>query len=140
MRGVERRDPGSRAPVESRHDGEAGFTLVELLVAMLILVVGILAMAGSTGSIFTQLRVSKARTERLSAVQYSAAQLQAQGFNNIASSCSSWNQTIGRYTVTCSSSSVNNNLLKLQLLSNGPKYDGTWQTNVQDTFVVQIAR
>ncbi|MGQ0561155.1 MAG: type IV pilus modification PilV family protein, partial [Gemmatimonadota bacterium] len=44
-----------------------GFTLVELVIALVILAVGVLALAGSSGYVTSQVRIADLRSERAAA-------------------------------------------------------------------------
>jgi prepilin-type N-terminal cleavage/methylation domain-containing protein len=60
-----------------------GFSLVEILVALVILTIGILGMAGTTGYLATRVKHAGAATERAAAVQQVAERLRSLDFNNI---------------------------------------------------------
>ncbi len=122
--------------------GEEGFSLLEIVVAMMILAVGVLGMAGSTAAIFTRLRVADRRNERSAAVQYSAEGLRAGDFDDLSTRCSGLSEVVGDFTVTCAVESSGANLLGLYLVSSGPGLgpDGRWKSGVVDTTLVQIAR
>ncbi|MGH7475366.1 MAG: type IV pilus modification PilV family protein [Longimicrobiales bacterium] len=119
-----------------------GFSLVEVVVALLILSVGLLAMAGTTGAIFTQIRVAERRTERVSAVQAAIEEVRTSAWTNLPTACTNLNRQIGQYTITCSSTLPATNLVRLNFISTGPSYSSGsgWQMNVADTFQIQIAR
>lgn len=126
----------------SRQSGEAGFSLIEVVVGMLILTIGLLAMAGTTGAVFTQLRIAERRTERMAAVQQAAEQLYSVGYSNAQNRCGTLNQLVGSYRMTCSATQLNPNLLQLRIISTGPGYRSKvgWRMSVPDTFAIQIAR
>lgn len=120
---------------------EDGFTLLEVVVGMLILTVGLLAMAGATGTVFTQLRSSQARSHRMAAVEYATEQLKAAPFDSVDDRCSALSEQVGRYAMSCVASAVNGNLMNLQVISRGPGFrSGGWNGNVADTFEIRVAR
>src|SRR5207253_859446 len=75
-----------------------GFSLVEIIVAMVILTFGMLAMAASTGYIAGQLRSSAFDTKRNIARQQVIEQLRGTFFASIATN--STGLGVGPYTVT----------------------------------------
>ena len=119
-----------------------GFSLVEVIVAMLILTVGILAMGASTSFILTQVRASQLRSERMAAVRDASESLRAVPWASLATDCASNTFEMDRYTVQCSVLPQSSHTLQvLQLVSEGPGYQGMRiGAEVPDTFVISIAR
>lgn len=119
-----------------------GFSLVEIIVALLILSVGILAMGASTTYIFTQVRASQLRTERMTAVNDAAEVLRATPFPSLGTACEGQTFDSGRYLVECSVlPSGSPSLRILELVSTGPGYRSmTMDPAVVDTFVISIAQ
>lgn len=64
---------------------EAGFGLVEALVAVTVLVIGLLAVSGLTLTTAAQARIADLRTDQSVAAQMTFEQLRAEGFVNAAS-------------------------------------------------------
>ncbi|NIP80991.1 MAG: prepilin-type N-terminal cleavage/methylation domain-containing protein, partial [Gemmatimonadetes bacterium] len=62
-----------------------GFSLVEIIVGMLILVVGVLGLASSTGFVAMQIEAADLRTERTVAYQQVAERLRSADFDNVQS-------------------------------------------------------
>lgn len=121
-------------------DTRAGFTLIEVIVALLILTVGLLALAGTTGAIFTQMRVAERRTERATAIQEVAERFYAVDPSNLDSECSALSVQHGDYTLTCAGQ-WSGHLYELRIVSVGPGFvSGTgWRNNVADTFAVYLS-
>ena len=67
----------------SRIEQEDGFSIVELLVALVILSVGLLSMAATTGYVATQVRAGDLRTERAAALQQVIENLKATPFDEL---------------------------------------------------------
>lgn len=120
---------------------EAGLSLVEVLVAVVVLTVGVLAMAGSTGVAFTRLRVADHRNERAAALQYASEGLRAVPYANLGSECSALAETVGAYELRCAVGSAGANLTRLYIVSVGPGHvSGYWRLNVVDSTAISIAR
>jgi len=69
----------------SRIENEHGFSIVELMVALVILTVGLLSMAATTGYVATQVRAGDLRTERAAALQQVIENLKATPFSSLSS-------------------------------------------------------
>ncbi len=123
-------------------NGQDGFSFLEVVVALLIFTVGVLAMAGSTGAIFTQLRVADRRDERAAAVQYAAEGLRAVDFDQLATACGGLTQRVGQYALSCAPGESQSNLTGLYVVSSGPGYVSGqgWKTDVVDSTLIAIAR
>ena len=122
--------------------GTEGFSLVELMVALVILSVGMLALAATTGYLITQVQVSNLRTERATAVQQVVEELRATPFDNIASRAQGSAQTVGDFDVWWRVSTPASNLKRVRVYTEGPGYNaGTGWTQVrQDSFSISLAR
>jgi prepilin-type N-terminal cleavage/methylation domain-containing protein len=117
-----------------------GFGLIEVIIAMLILTVGVLAMGASTGFILNQVRASEFRTERMLNVRGAAERLHAVDWQTLPTVCQSPVLASGRYSVSCEVT-VAGNLARIRLISTGPGYvGGKLQTTAVDTTVMSIAR
>lgn len=106
----------------SRASAETGFSLVELLVALVILTVGILAMAAVTGFLILQVRVADTRTERSAAVQGVVEQVRALPFTSIESRDQASAVTVGSYSVWWDLRSATMIKRDLVFHSRGPGY------------------
>lgn len=72
-------------PVDERNGrrfGEAGVTLVEVLIAMIVLAFGLLALAGMAGAVATQTRMGGNVTGQAAAGQDVLEELQTKGFGH----------------------------------------------------------
>ena len=119
-----------------------GFTLIEVLIAMVIMTVGLLAMAGLTAFITLQLRVSQMRAERMTALQQRIEWLRSTDYATLATRAKADADTAGDFIVWWNATSLGANLTELQLYTEGPGYlqDVGWSNEVQDTFIFTIAR
>lgn len=80
--------------------GQAGVTLLELLVAIVILAVGLLALAGMAGAVATQTRMGGNVTGQTAAAQEVLEDLQTMDFGDVSSG--SRQVTVASYTYTVS--------------------------------------
>lgn len=118
-----------------------GFSLVEVVVAMMVLTVGMLAMAASTGYVSAEIRNSSFKTQRAFARNQAIEQLRSIPFDSVATRSTAL--PYGRFNMTWTSTSVNANLKTLQVIASGPGYirarQGTRST-VVDTVLINIVR
>ena len=118
-----------------------GFTIVEVLIAIVILAVGMLALA--TTSIFatTQVKVADLKTEQSLAVQEAVEQLRAGPYASVVSRPFSNAVVAGSYRVWWGVNQLNPNLRRVNVFTQGPGYiSGRGWTSVDtDTFTVEIA-
>ena len=97
-----------------------GFSLVEVIIAMMVLSFGMLAMAASTGYVASQMRSSVWDTQRNLAKQQVTEQLRATSWTNLATQASP--QTVGRYSVRWNVTAINNATRSVQVITSGPAY------------------
>lgn len=118
-----------------------GFGLIEVIIAMLILTVGVLAMGASTGYILNQVRASEFRTERVTNVRGAAERLHAMTWEDLTTTaCPTTVVSTDRYEVRCELT-VSGNLARVRLISEGPAYvGGRLRVDAVDTTVMSIAR
>lgn len=119
-----------------------GFSLVEVVVALVILTFGVLALASATGFFFTQIRVADVETDRAMAVQQTVEQLRSAAFDSVKSvaeaSATTRNGFKTWYTVT----NTNSNLRTVKVYTRGKGYvpSSGWSETALDSFTVSIAR
>jgi prepilin-type N-terminal cleavage/methylation domain-containing protein len=117
-----------------------GFGLIEVIVAMIILTVGVLAMGASTGFILNQVRAAELRTDRMVVVSEAAEQLRVSGWTGLSAACNALESASDRFTVTCELS-VTTNLARIRIISVGPSVvGGRVKAAVQDTALISMAR
>lgn len=118
-----------------------GFTIVEVLIAIVILAVGMLALA--TTSIFatTQVRVADLKTEQSLAVQEIIEQMRASTWSTLADRAQASAVEAGAYDVWWDVVPLNNNLVRVDLFTSGPGYRNGigWTDAARDTFTIEIA-
>ena len=129
-------------PPESPECAREGFSLVELVIALVILAVGVLGMAGTTAYVVRSITLADLNTERAAALQTAIEQIRAQPFLTLASGT----DTVGDYTVkwevTSPSPVVRNVLIEtlgpgLQGSTSGPP---VLSPQVYDTFQYTVVR
>jgi prepilin-type N-terminal cleavage/methylation domain-containing protein len=76
--------------------GRGGFSLVEVVVAMLVLTVGLLGLAAGTGWVIRSVEVARIETARAAALQSGIEQVRATPFDDLANGST----TVGDYEVT----------------------------------------
>jgi prepilin-type N-terminal cleavage/methylation domain-containing protein len=119
----------------------AGFSLVEIIAALLILSVGVIALGAATGNIMTQTRKTDLRSERMAAVRQASETLRGADWETIPGRCESQVFATGRFTVSCSVTRPASNLLRVQLVSRGPGYArGSFDPALADTVAISLAR
>lgn len=119
-----------------------GFSLIEVIVALMILSVGVLAMGASTGHIMAQIQASQLRTERVALVRQAAETLRGTAYGSIENVCSAASTTFGteHFDLDCIVTQPANNLKRVDLVSVGPGFQaGRLVASVQDTFAISIS-
>lgn len=109
---VTRTDPGT-VPVDR---SEAGFTLVEMIAAIIILAIGLLGLAGTTGYVVRQTALAEATTERSMALQTVVETLRAQPYGSLGSGT----RTIGSFQVSWSVAATTGAATTMEVVTVGP--------------------
>jgi type IV pilus assembly protein PilV len=122
--------------------GRGGFTVIELLVALVVLSVGLLAMASVMGTLILQTRAADIRTERSFAVQQAAERLRAQSFGSITDRAEADAWRVGSYDVWWVVAGGSSTKRQIAVYTKGPGYvpgDGFVEAH-RDTFQITLAR
>lgn len=106
-------DDGRTRP---RPDDRAGFTLVEVVVALVILAFGLLGLAATSGFVVHQTAIAGATTERAVVQQSAMEEIRARPFAEVSDS--SW--TLGRYQVSWSVLGSGKDYKTIELVTTGP--------------------
>lgn len=127
---------------DDRRASRDGFSLVEVVIALVILAVGLLALASAMGYVSGRVRAADYMTERSIARQHVIERVRAIPFNNIQdrSYADAW--SVGRYKVWWDARKANTNLYEIDLYTEGPAQranEGTVQ-DARDTTVVSVVR
>lgn len=121
--------------------GDAGFSLVEVMVAIVIFTVGVLALASSTSAVGALLRLADARTERQAAFEEGIETLRSVPYDSVVTRGYASAKQYGSYQVWWDVTDVSWRLRTVTLYARGPSYFGARRvTNVVDTLQTQIAR
>ena len=129
-------------------DARGGYSLVELVIAVVILAVGILGLAGATSWAVRQVNVADLRTERAIVVQSVLERLRAADFDEVrlGSHDSNGAEDAAPFTVEWTTTEVNYNLVEVEVITVGPGYEArpgsmpALVRNKTDTFYFEIAR
>jgi prepilin-type N-terminal cleavage/methylation domain-containing protein len=122
---------------------ESGFSLVELMIAVVILTVGILGFASTTGFMFRQSTMAELRVKRMAAVVNVVEGVKAQPFASVTSG----SRKVGEFSMSWTSTTVGVETKIVQIISNGPGVKSTTArpmpgaaAHVIDTFTYQILK
>lgn len=132
--------------VEKSHylppEGRMGFTIVEVIIAIMILAFGLMGMAGTTALVVRQITMADLATERSAAFQATIERLQALPFSQLTDGSDS----VGIYDVTWTVTNPTGEWAALEIVATGPGIatsDGGFpmlMNNVADTFIHRILR
>ena len=124
----------------NRKANRDGFSLVEMVVAVVVLTFGMLAMAASTGYMAAEIRNANWNTQRTMAREQVIEKLRAVPFDSVLTVSSQ--QAVGRYNMTWLVTSMGSNLKNVVVIANGPAYrpgKGALAM-VTDSVVIRVAR
>jgi prepilin-type N-terminal cleavage/methylation domain-containing protein len=125
---------------------ESGFSLVELMVALVILTFGILALGSTMGYVTLQVRVADLHTQRAAAVSQSGEQMRSMHYDSVRTVAYADRITLSEYAMWRTVTPVNANMKTVSIFSQGPGFKpgrgagNGWLSTVQDTFTISIVR
>lgn len=93
-----------------------GFTIVEVIIAIVVLAVGVVAMAGTTMLVVRQVTLANVMTERSVAMQTVIERLQAMNFDSVGTGSDS----LGVFTMHWSSTGETSQSKLVQVITIGP--------------------
>jgi prepilin-type N-terminal cleavage/methylation domain-containing protein len=132
-----------RAPSEARpspRSREGGFSMIEVIVAMMILTVGVLGLAGTTAYIVRQVTLGDLMTERSAAFQTIIDRLQSLPYDSVTSG----NTNVGVFAISWTSASDGPQNKIVQMITVGPGLGGalvpTNDPQAVDTFTFRVLR
>ncbi|MBT8337539.1 MAG: hypothetical protein KJO11_13110 [Gemmatimonadetes bacterium] len=117
-----------------------GFTIIELIVALLVFTIGVLGLAATTSFVVRQTTLSEITTERAAAVQQVVERLKATDYDNV----SAGSDDVGPFAVLWTVSTGNRSKMVL-IKTTGPGLvtgSGTpsLQSNVEEFFAYRIVQ
>jgi len=129
-----------RTPGPDAREKRAGFSLIEVVLAMMILTVGVLGLAGTTGYMVGQVTLSDLMTERSAAFQTVVDRLQAAPYGSLPSGSDS----VGVFAVDWTSVNSGSQNMLVTIVTTGPglKSDAPLGVapQVADTFQFRLLR
>jgi len=118
-----------------------GFSIIEVLVGLIILTLGVLAMASASGYISMQVRLAHVRTQRSTAYESVTEELRSLNFDSVKDVTYANAEVVAPFKVWWGVNSVDWALKNVTLYTEGPGYvDGRLAQNARDTISVRIAR
>ena len=138
MRQVEPPLSGAVAQRSRRPSGYGGFSLIEVVIALMVLTVGVLGMAGSTGQIVRQVTLADLITERSIAFQTIVERMQSLPYDSVDTGSDS----IGIFEVTWSSLANSGQSKTVTIITTGPGLGAGRANDPQavDTFSFRVLR
>jgi prepilin-type N-terminal cleavage/methylation domain-containing protein len=133
-------DSGARRP-DGQGSGRGGFTMVEVIIAMIILTVGVLGLAGTTAYVVRQVTLADLMTERAAAFQTIIDRIQSMDYDNVDTGSDS----VGVFAVKWSAVNDGAQNKIVTIITAGPGLDPSANgpalgSTVVDTFTFRILR
>lgn len=120
---------------------DTGFTMVEVIIAIIVLAIGVLGLAGTTAYVVRQVTLADLMTERAVALQSVVEELQAVTFSSVGSGTDS----VGVFEVKWSSVSETSTSKLVTVITKGPGLGSASGSpvaflgpNVEDTFQFRV--
>lgn len=132
----------SGAPNGAPARGKAGFTMVEVIIAIIVLAFGLLGMAGTTALVVRQITLADVATERAAALQTTIERLRALPFDSVTTGSDS----VGIYDVEWTVTKPTGQWAVLEIITTGPGMSAgeggfpMMSSTVADTFTHRILR
>ena len=119
-------------------NARGGFSLVEVVIAIVILSVGVLGLAGMTGFMVRQTTLADSMTERSAAFQTVVDRLQSMPYDSV----SSGSDSVGIFAISWSSVADGPQNKVVTMVTVGPGVTGNGFNNPQaaDTFQFRVLR
>lgn len=134
-------DLPTRHPDGPPAPGSGGFTLVEVVIALIVLTVGLLGLAGTTGHVVRQVNLADLMTERAAAFQTAIDRIQSLEYDSVTTG----QDTVGIFEVEWSSVDDGSQNKVVTLVTTGPGLDPDarltmMSREVVDTFTFRVLR
>lgn len=119
---------------------DGGFSMIEVIVAMMVLTIGVLGLAGTTAYIVRQITLGDLMTERSAAFQTVIDRLQSLPYDQVTSGSAN----IGVFAITWSSTNDGPQNKIVEMITVGPGLGGalvpTNDPQAVDTFTFRVLR
>ena len=131
----------ARGPDEKERN-RSGFTIIEVVIAIIVLAFGLLGMAGTTALVVRQISLAEVTTERSVALQSTLERLQSLPFDSVVPGTDSVGVFGVRWSVTASLAEFK----VLEVVTRGPGLKAAsggfpmLVNNVPDTFIYRVIR
>jgi prepilin-type N-terminal cleavage/methylation domain-containing protein len=122
-----------------RHGTRGGFTVIEVIIAMVILTVGVLGLAGTTAFFVRQVTQADLMTERVAAFQTIVDRMQSLPYDSVTAGTDS----VGIYAVAWTVVDNGSQNKTVTIITTGPGTRGAPPQNdpaVVDTFAFRVLR
>lgn len=121
--------------------GDGGFTIVEVIVAIMVLSIGVLGLAGTAGLLVRQVTLAELTTQRTAAFQSVVERLRSLEWESVGNGST----TIGSYAVQwwIQEDHAQSRVMKIVTVGPGLSTEGglmTLRPSVADTFTYRILR
>jgi prepilin-type N-terminal cleavage/methylation domain-containing protein len=117
-----------------------GFSLIELIIAMIVLTFGMLAMGSAMGYMSVQVRVADLHTQRAATVAEIGEQLRSVSYDSVVSVGYASAANINGFKIWRRVNAQGLNLKRVDIYTEGPGYNRGWQNTKTDTFTISILR
>jgi prepilin-type N-terminal cleavage/methylation domain-containing protein len=105
-----------RSPIERKRRNRRGLTLIEVIVAMLVLTIGLLGLAAGTGYVLRTTEVARIDTNRATALQSAIESLRSVPFDDVVADT----RQVGLYDISWTQISGDTNWRLMQVVVEGP--------------------
>lgn len=101
---------------------QGGFSLIEVIIAMVILTVGVLALASAMVHLSRQVRAADLRTDRTVATQQAVERVRAIGYDSVSTRTETDAWQVGSYSVWWDLNRTSQYMRSVDLFVEGPAY------------------
>jgi len=136
-----------RAEVPERGHNRSGFTIIEIVIAVLVLTFGVLGMAGTTAYVVRQVSLAEVTTKRAQALQSVLERVRGAGYDSVQlGSAASGSTSVGPFAVTWTSAADGSRSILVTVVTLGPGLASVsgqlpfLSNSVTDTFTYRVIR
>lgn len=135
------------AEVPKRDRGRGGFTIIEIVIAVLVLTFGVLGMAGTTAYVVRQVSLAEVTTKRAQALQSVLERVRGAGYDSVLlGSAASGSDSVGPFAVKWTSAADGSRSVLVTVVTLGPGLASVsgqlpfLSNAVTDTFTYRVIR